>query len=56
MKASASIRPRDWRALERLREAKGKGFGCGVLLYTGEATVPLGDRIFAVPISGLWDR
>jgi len=54
VKASASIRVRDWRALERLRDAKGKGFRCGVLVYTGEATVPLGDRIFAVPISGLW--
>lgn len=54
VKASASIRARDWRALERLRDAKGKSFRCGVLLYAGEATVPLGDRIFAVPISGLW--
>ena len=54
VKASASVRARDWRALERLREAKGKRFRCGVLLYTGEVTVPLGDRLFAVPISGLW--
>jgi hypothetical protein len=54
VKASASIRARDWRALERLRDTKGKSFRCGVLLYTGEATVPLSDRIFAVPISGLW--
>ena len=53
-KASASIRQGDWRALERLRDAKGKSFRCGVLVYTGGATVPLGDRIFAVPISGLW--
>jgi hypothetical protein len=54
VKASASINPRDWRALQRLREAKGRAFRCGVLLYTGESTVPLSDRIFAVPISGLW--
>lgn len=54
VKASASIQSRDWRALSRLRDARGKGFRCGVLLYTGENTVPLGDRIFAVPISGLW--
>jgi predicted AAA+ superfamily ATPase len=54
VKASASIRTSDWRALERLRDAKGKSFRCGVLLYTGEATVALSDRIFAVPISGLW--
>ncbi len=56
VKASASIQPRDWRALSRLRDARGKSFRCGVLLYTGENTVPLGDRIFAVPICGLWAR
>jgi len=54
VKASATIRARDWRALERLRDAKGKSFRCGVLLHPGEGTVPLGDRIFAVPFSGLW--
>lgn len=54
VKASASIRPRDWRAQGRLRDAKGNGFRCGFLLYTGKATVPLGDRIFAVPVGGLW--
>lgn len=54
VKASASINERDWRALQRLRDVKGDDFHCGVLLYTGESTVPLSDRIFAVPISGLW--
>lgn len=54
VKASASVQARDWRALEHLRDARGKSFRCGVLLYTGENTVPLSDRIFAVPISGLW--
>ncbi len=54
VKASASIQSRDWRALSHLRDARDRSFRCGVLLYTGENTVPLGDRIFAVPISGLW--
>jgi uncharacterized protein len=54
VKASASIQARDWRALSRLRDARGKSFRCGVLLYAGENTLPLSDRIFAVPISGLW--
>jgi hypothetical protein len=26
----------------------------GVLLYDGSETLPLGDRIWAVPISSLW--
>jgi predicted AAA+ superfamily ATPase len=54
VKANASVKARDWRTLERLRDKKGKGFRCGVLLYSGAETVPLSDRIFAVPISGLW--
>jgi predicted AAA+ superfamily ATPase len=54
VKASASIQPRDWRALSRLRDARGKRFRCGVLLYAGETTLALSDRIFAIPISGLW--
>lgn len=54
VKASASVRDADWRALSRLRDARAKSFRCGVLLYTGETTVPLGDRIFAVPIGALW--
>jgi predicted AAA+ superfamily ATPase len=54
VKASASIQSRDWQALSRLRDARDKSFRCGVLLYAGENTVPLSDRVFAVPISGLW--
>lgn len=54
VKASATIRDRDWRALARLRDARSKSFRCGVLFYAGAQTVPLGDRLFAVPLSGLW--
>jgi predicted AAA+ superfamily ATPase len=54
VKASASVYEPDWRALVRLRDARSKSFRCGVLLYTGTATVPLSDRIFAVPVSALW--
>jgi predicted AAA+ superfamily ATPase len=39
VKASASIRARDWRALERLREAKGKSFRCGDWIRTGDLRV-----------------
>lgn len=54
VKSRVSLAARDWRPLERLREACDKRFRCGILLYTGESTVPLGDRLFAVPLSGLW--
>jgi len=54
VKASATIGKSDWGALARLRDARSKSFRCGVLFYTGGQTVPLGDRLFAVPLSGLW--
>jgi predicted AAA+ superfamily ATPase len=54
VKASATPNAQDWRALAKLRDARGSAFRAGVLLYTGERTIPLGDRLWAVPVSGLW--
>jgi uncharacterized protein len=54
VKASASLSRGDSKALERLRDARSKDFRCGVVIYAGDQTVPLGDRLFAVPLSGLW--
>ncbi|MBK8167562.1 MAG: ATP-binding protein [bacterium] len=50
VKASATLRDSDRRGLERLRDAVGDGFRCGALLYDGETLVPLGDRIYAIPL------
>jgi uncharacterized protein len=54
VKTKASIRERDWRVIAKLREHRPGRFKAGVILYTGRQTIPLGDRIWAVPISGLW--
>lgn len=54
VKAAASFGPRDWRAMEALRDERGDAFRSGFLLYAGERTLPLGDRLWAVPISALW--
>lgn len=54
VKASAGVSERDWRAMAKLRDARGRDFRCGTVLYAGKETVPLGDRIFAAPLSGLW--
>ncbi len=54
VKARASIRERDWRVIKKLRDRRSDRFKAGVLLYTGSQTIPLGERIWAVPISGLW--
>lgn len=54
VKASATLHARDWRALEKLRERTEERFRAGVLIHTGRQTLPLGDRLWALPISGLW--
>lgn len=54
VKAGATVTERDWRALRKLRDARDSSFRCGVVIYTGAQTVPLGDRLYAVPLSGLW--
>lgn len=54
VKAKASLRPTDWKWLASLRDARGDGFKSGMVIYSGEQTIPLGDKIWAVPYSGLW--
>src|SRR5215210_5352307 len=44
----------DRRWLEHLREARPDGFRAGIILHAGAQTTPLGDRLWAVPFSGLW--
>jgi uncharacterized protein len=54
IKTAASASPHDFRGLRHLRDKLGKHFKAGVLLYTGEYTVPFEDRLAAVPLRGLW--
>ena len=53
-KVAATVKARDYRPLEKLRDAKKDDFIAGVVLYTGEDTKPLSDRLWALPISALW--
>ena len=54
VKASSTVRSDDFRGLRRLAERLGQDFVAGVVLYTGTATLPFGDKLRAVPISALW--
>jgi predicted AAA+ superfamily ATPase len=54
VKATASLTRSDRRALERLRDARRATFKAGAIVHAGERTTPLGDRLWAVPFSGLW--
>jgi uncharacterized protein len=54
VKARATLRPQDWKWLAALRDARSERFKAGIVVYSGEQTIPLGDRLWAVPYSGLW--
>lgn len=55
IKASGTVTASDFRGLRKLREAAGEAFRSGVVLYDGEACVGFGERLFAVPVSMLWE-
>jgi predicted AAA+ superfamily ATPase len=55
VKASATVTAADFRGLNKLREASGKRFAAGVILYDGETTASFGDQLFAVPVRTLWE-
>ena len=42
------------KGLELLRRKLGARFKAGIVIYSGEHTLPVADRIWAVPLSGLW--
>lgn len=54
VKATATPRAADFAGLRYLRDTLGERFKAGALVYTGTRTLPFGDRLAAVPVSGLW--
>jgi predicted AAA+ superfamily ATPase len=54
VKTAASVRAKDFAGLRHLRDKLGARFKTGVVLYTGTRTLSFGDRLAAVPLSGLW--
>lgn len=54
VKAAATVKEADLRGLRKLAGLAGKDFKMGVLLYDGNETMPLGEGIWAAPLSTLW--
>ena len=54
VKSGTAVRPSDLSGLHDLAKASGDRFVRGVLLYLGEAVVPFGPRLHAVPLQALW--
>lgn len=55
VKAAATVTASDFRGLRKLKEAAGKRFTSGVVLYDGEASVGFGEGFNAVPMRLLWE-
>lgn len=55
VKTSATVTPADFRGLRKLREAAGRRFVAGVVLYDGEFSASFGDGLYAVPMRALWE-
>lgn len=55
VKATGTVTQKDLRGLRSLRKAAGDAWAGGALVYDGEACVPFGDRLWAVPVASLWE-
>lgn len=56
IKAAASVGTNDLRGLKRLASIAGDQVKLGLILYDGTETLPLGERLWAAPISTLWGQ
>lgn len=56
VKAAATVQANDFRGLKQLASLAGDQFKLGVILYDGTQTLPMGDRLWAAPISTLWGK
>jgi predicted AAA+ superfamily ATPase len=54
VKSAARLDRHDTRGLAFLRDRLGERFARGVVLYSGQQTLPAGDRLWAMPIDALW--
>jgi uncharacterized protein len=54
VKAGATIHTEDLAGLRHLAKLAGDRFVAGYVLYTGQQTLPFGERIRAVPMDALW--
>jgi len=54
VKAGATVRSEDLAGLRHLANRLGPRLVAGYVLYTGQQTLPFGDRLRALPIDALW--
>lgn len=54
VKAAVSLQGKDFSGLRHLQTLAGERFRCGILLYAGKESLPMGPGLWAMPISALW--
>lgn len=54
VKAAMSIQSKDFAGLRYLKQVAGSSFRAGIVLYTGKDVLPMGESLWAMPISALW--
>lgn len=54
VKAAVSLQGKDFSGLRHLQKLAGERFKCGILLYAGKESLPMGPGLWAMPISALW--
>lgn len=55
VKAASTVKAEDFRGLRHLADRLGDDLITGVVLYTGQQTLPFGPRLRAIPISAVWE-
>lgn len=55
VKAASTVVSQDFRGLRHLAERLGDDFRAGVVLHTGQQTLPFGPKMLAMPVSALWE-
>jgi hypothetical protein len=54
VKASSTVKSGDFKGLKYLGDLLGGRFLRGIILYTGDQSVPFGSNLYALPVSTLW--
>lgn len=55
IKAAATVTDADFKGLRKIRHVAGDAFRIGLVLYDGDQVLPFGDRLYAAPLSCLWN-
>jgi hypothetical protein len=54
VKTARSVSPSDAAGIRRFRDSYGERFLRGFVIHPGDVVLPLGDRVWALPVSALW--